>query len=177
MMSLLLFALAALLLLWGLGAYNRLMRLRAAVASSWQAHLEPPLLQLAGDGLQLAESGPDWLPAEGPAFEALRQCSVDLQQALKAVQPAPYAADPVAQLAVAQALQASALQRVLALLEHHEPDAERRALIQHLRQAKQQREFGRQLFNQRVQAYNAALAEVPTRVLAGLYGFHDAKSF
>jgi LemA protein len=178
-MSLVLLVIAALLLFWGLGAYNRIMRLRSAVASSWQAHLEPPLLQLANDGLRLAEAGPGWLPAEGPAFEALRQQSLDLQQALRAVQPGPWVADPVAQLAVAQALQASALQRVLALIEHHvqDHDAERSELTQLLRKAQQQREFGRQLFNQRVQAYNQAIGELPTRVLAGLYGFHDAKTF
>lgn len=172
------FVLAALLLFWGLGAYNRLMRLRTAISSSWQ-QLEAPLTQLANDGLQLAEAGPRWLPAEGPAFEALRQQSLELQQALRAVQPAPFAADPVAALAVAQALQASALQRVLALLEHHahDEDGERTALVAKLRAAQKQREFGKQLFNQRVQLYNAAVAEVPTRALAGLYGFHDAKTF
>lgn len=178
-MSLALLVLAALLLFWGLGAYNRLMRLRSAVASSWQAHLEPPLLQLAGESLQLATLGADWLPVEAPAFEALRQQSLELQQALRAVQPAPWSAEPVAQLAIAQALQAAALQRVLALLEHlaHDHEAPRSELSQRLRQAQQQREFGRQLFNQRVQAHNLAIGELPTRVLAGLYGFHDAKTF
>lgn len=176
-MIIVLFVIAALLLFWGLGAYNRLMRLRAAIASSWQ-QLEAPLAQLASDGLQLAEDGPRWLPAEGPAFEALRSCSLELQQALQAVSANPAAADPVAQLAVAHALQASALQRVLALLEHpvHD-DAERSQRLARLRTAQQQRDFGKQLFNQRVQLYNAAVAEVPTRALAGLYGFHDAKTF
>lgn len=176
-MTLALIVFLALLLFWGLGAYNRLMRLRAAIASSWSTHLEPPLRSLADDGLRLAEAGPAWLPAEAPAFETLRQHSAELQQALKAVQPAPWLADPVAQLAVAQALQAAALQRVLALLEHQEAEPERDTLVQGLRGARQQRDFGRQLFNQRVQAYNQAVGEVPTRALAGLYGFHDAKTF
>lgn len=180
-MSLVLLVMGALLLFWGLGAYNRLMRLRSAVASSWQVHLEPPLQGLAGNGQRLAEVGPRWLPAEGPAFDALRQQSLELQQAVRAVQAAPWSADPIAQLAVAQALQASALQRVLALIEHQaqdqDHDPERSELTQRLRDAQQQREFGRQLFNQRVQAYNQAIGELPTRVLAGLYGFHDAKTF
>lgn len=178
-MTLTLLVIGALLLFWGLGAYNRIMRLRAAVASSWQAHLEPPLLALANDGSRLADVAVACLPAEGPAFETLRLQCQELQQAVRAVQAAPWVADPVAQLAVAQALHASALQRALALLEHHahEADAQRDALVQALRQAKQQREFGRQLFNQRVQAYNQAIGELPTRVLAGLYGFHDAKTF
>lgn len=177
-MTLALFGLLALLLFWGLGAYNRLMRLRNAISSSWQ-QLEAPLQELAGCGQLLAEAGPRWLPQEGPAFEALRQQSQELQGALKAAGATPYAADPVAQLAVAHALQASALQRVLALLEHHarDEDSERPALIARVKAAQQQRDFGRQLFNGRVAAYNVAVAEVPTRALAGLYGFHDAKSF
>ncbi len=169
---------AALLLFWGLGAYNRLMRLRNAVSGAWQ-QLEAPLTALASEGLALANAGPSWLPQEGSAFDALRQQSLELQMALKAVQPAPYAADPIAQLAVAQALQASALERVLALLEHHarDEDSERPKRIASLRAAQQQRGFGKQLFNQRVAAYNGAISEVPTRALAGLYGFHDAKTF
>lgn len=177
-MTLALLIVAALLVFWGLGAYNRLMRLRNAVSSSWQ-QLDAPLTRLAGEGLRLAEAAPRWLPQEGPACESLRVASLELQLALKAVQPAPHAAEPVARLAVAHALQAAALQRVLALLEHAtaDGDADRNAFVTALREAQQQREFGKQLFNQRVQVFNEALAEVPTRVLTGLYGFHDAQRF
>lgn len=177
-MTLVALFIAALLLFWGLGAYNRLMRLRNAIGGAWQ-QLEAPLLELVEAGALLAEAGPRWLPQEGGAFEALRQQGAELATALKAVSAAPFQADPVAQLAVAHALHASALQRVLALLELKgaDEDPDRPALIARLRAAQQQRDFGRQLFNQRVAAFNEALAEVPTRALAGLYGFHDAKSF
>lgn len=175
-MTLVLILFAALVLFWGLGAYNRLMRLRAAINSSWQ-QLEAPLRELAAESLALAAEG--GLPSEGPAFEQLRETSEALQTALRAVSPAPYQAEPVAQLAIAHALQAAALQRVLALLEHHaaEESTERVQRVARLRTAQQQRQFGQQLFNGRVLAYNNAVAEVPTRVLAGLYGFHDAKTF
>jgi LemA protein len=177
-MILLALAFAALMFFWGLGAYNRIMRLRNGVALAWQ-QLELPLSALAADGAALAEAGPRWLPQEGPAFDALMGHSQALAQAVAAVRQAPYATDPVAELAVAHALQASALQRVIALLEHHvqDEDSERAALVAKVLTAQQQREFGRQLFNQRVLAYNEAVGEVPTRALAGLYGFHDAKSF
>jgi LemA protein len=175
-MSLVLLILSALLLFWGLGAYNRLMRLRAAINSSWQ-QLEAPLQQLVGESLALAAEG--GLPSEGPALEQLRETSEALQQQIRAVSPAPYQAEPVAQLAIAHALHAAALQRVLALLEHHaaEDPTERVQQVARLRTAQQQRLFGQQLFNGRVLAYNNAVAEVPTRALAGLYGFHDAKTF
>lgn len=178
-MTLSLLVIAALLLFWGLGAYNRLMRLRNAISGAWQ-QLEAPLTELVDAGGQLAEAGPRWLPQESGAFDALRVQGAELQTALKATSATPFAADPVAQLAVAHALHASALQRVLALLDpvvSEDGEAERRALIARLRAAQQQRDFGKKLFNGRVAIYNEALAEVPTRALAGLYGFHDAKSF
>ena len=166
---------AAVLFFWGLGAYNRLMRLRNGITAAW-LQLEGPLRGMAETGQQLAESGPAWLPAEGSAFEALRAASAELQTAAHAVGSKPFVADPVGQLAVASALQGSALQRVKALLELHarDDDTQRRTLLTALKAAEQQRDFGRQLFNQRVLAFNAALSEWPTRVLAGLYGFHDA---
>lgn len=178
-MTLALVITTALLVFWGLGAYNRLMRLRNAISSAWQ-QLEGGLAELAAAGLQLAEAGAHWLPQEGPALESLRLHSADLQAALKPAQTTPFAADPIAQAAVAHALHASALQRVLALLEHAPAatgDPDYSSLVQRVRTAQQQREFGKQLFNGRVAFYNAAVAEVPTRALAGLYGFHDAKSF
>ena len=171
--------LGAVLLFWGLGAYNRLMRLRNGIALAWQ-QLEPPLRELNGAGLQLAERGHAWLPSESSAFDTLSQTSQELQAAAQAVGSRPHAAEPVARLAVAHALQAAALQRVrslLALSSHDDHDAERHGLLDRLKHAEQQRDFGRQLFNQRVQAYNDALAELPTRALAGLYGLHDAGSF
>ena len=177
-MTLALIILAALVGFWGLGAYNRVMRLRNSIGVAWQ-QLEAALTRLALEGQQLADAAPQWLPQEGSAFEALRATSQELQAAIKAVQPAPYAAEPVSKLAVAHALQAAALQRVLALVEHAplDDDSTRAPLISGLREAAQQRNFGKQLFNQRVETFNTALAEVPTRVLAGLYGFHDAGCF
>lgn len=168
----------AVLLLWGLGAYNRLMRLRNAISSAW-GQLEAPLLELSSVGTRLADAGPRWLPQEASAFEALRTQSADLQAAVQAVKGRPYSADPVGQLAVTNALHAAALQRVQALLEHqvHDEDSERPQLLAALKQARQQRDFGKQLFNQRVDLFNEAIDRLPTRVLAGLYGFHDARKF
>ena len=177
-MTLALVVIAALLLFWGLGAYNRLMRLRNAVSSAWQ-QLDAPLSRLAAEGQKLADAASHGLPQEGSAVDALRATSLELLAAIKTVQPAPYAAESVSKLAVAHALQAAALQRVLALAEHapDEAGSPLAPLVASLREAQQQREFGKQLFNQRVLVFNEALAEVPTRALAGLYGFHDAQRF
>ncbi len=171
--------LAAILVFWGLGAYNRLMRLRNGIALAWQ-QLEPALRELNEVGAALADRGLAWLPSEGPAFDNLRQAGEELQTAMQAVASRPHSAEPVARLAVAHALHAAALQRVrslLALAAQDDHDAERRDLLERQKRAEAPRDFARQLFNQRVQAFNDALAELPTRLLAGLFGFHDAGSF
>lgn len=187
-MTLLLVAVLAVLLFWVLGAYNRLMRLRHAIGTAWQ-QLEPALLSLSQDGERLASLCPPELPAERAAFEALLQHSQDLGAAVRSVASAPYVADAVAQLAVAHALHGSALQRVQALLEAlgrgGEPEDDgvssaretRVQCLAQLRAALPLRDFGRQLFNHRVQIYNHALVEMPTRLLTGLFGIHDAKTF
>ena len=64
--------LLASLFVWGVGAYNRLMRLRNAISSSWE-QFEAPLNELAQLGVRLADAGPRWLPQEASAFEALRR--------------------------------------------------------------------------------------------------------
>lgn len=171
--------LAAVLVFWGLGAYNRLMRLRNGIALAWQ-QLEPALRELCEVGAALAEQGLAWLPSEASAFDNLRLAGDELQAAMQAVGARPHSAEPVARLAVAHALHAAALQRVrslLALAAPDDQDAERRSLLERQKRAEPPRDFARQLFNQRVQAFNQALAELPTRLLAGLYGFHDAGSF
>jgi LemA protein len=85
----------------------------------------------------------------------------------------------VGTLAVASALHAAAVTRLLSLLDHQaelrsEPEVD--ALVSELKLIERQRAFTRQVFNQAVGQYNEALQQFPTRVLANLYGFIAARS-
>jgi LemA protein len=95
------------------------------------------------------------------------------------VRARPAAADPAAQLAVSAAVLAAALTRLLALLEQHaelRSRADIHPLLDELKLVERQRSFARQVFNEAVRVYNEAAHQFPTRVLASIYGFKEARS-
>ncbi|MBV8037454.1 LemA family protein [Roseateles sp.] len=169
---------AALLFFWGVGAYNRLMALRNAIGDAFTqlgGHLKER--SEACDKL-LAAVAPR-LPSEQATFDALASAQAESQAAMQASRGKPWAPDPVGSLAVASALHAAALTRLLSLLDHQ---AELRSesgidgLVSELKLIERQRAFARQVFNQAVAQYNEALHQFPTRLLANLYGFSEARS-
>jgi len=170
--------LAAILLFWGIGAYNRLMRLRNAIGEAF-TQLDQHLAARAEVCRQLLERLRPLLPSEQAAFDALDSAQTEAQAAAQAARARPHAGDPVAALAVAGAVHAAALARLMSLLEHQ---VELRAghsldeLVDELKLIERQRAFARQLFNQAVAQYNEAAQAFPTRVLASLYGFAEARS-
>jgi LemA protein len=67
----------------------------------------------------------------------------------------------------------------MSLLDHQaelRSETEVDALVSELKLIERQRAFARQVFNQAVSQYNEALQQFPTRVLANLYGFGEARS-
>lgn len=169
---------AGLLFFWGVGAYNRLMSLRNVIGEAFvqlDAHLKDR--SEACDKL-LAAVAPR-LPSEQATFDALSSAHSESQAAIQAVRAKPWAPDPVGTLAVASALHAAALTRLLSLLDHQaelRSETEIDGLVSELKLIERQRAFARQVFNQAVAQYNEALRQFPTRVLANLYGFGEARS-
>jgi LemA protein len=169
---------AALLFFWGVGAYNRLMSLRNAVGDAFKemdAHLKDR--SEVCDKLLAAVS--PRLPSEQATFDALASAQTEAQNAAQASRAKPWAPDPVGGLAVASALHAAALTRLLSLLDHQaelRSETEIDGLVSELKLIERQRAFTRQVFNQAVGQYNEALHQFPTRVLANLYGFSEARS-
>ena len=176
--SLLGWGLAALLVFWGIGAYNRVMSLRNAIATAFAQLDEHMTARALMCGRLLARLRP-LLPSEQATFDTLEAAQVETQAAVQAVRARPHATEPVASLAVASALHAAALTRLMSMLEHHadlREDEALYALVDELKLIERQRSFARQVFNQAVTVYNAAVAQFPTRILATLYGFRDARS-
>jgi len=65
------------------------------------------------------------------------------------------------------------------MLEHHaelREHADLYALVDELKMVERRRTFSRQLFNQAVWQFNEAITQFPTRILASLYGFREARS-
>ncbi|MBV8603916.1 MAG: LemA family protein [Pelomonas sp.] len=169
---------AAMLVFWGIGAYHRLMRLRAAIVKAF-AQIEHHHQQRAELCDRLVAAVRPALPDEPATFDALATARDDVQDAMQAARAKPHAGGPVAQLAVVSAVHVSALTRLLSLIDHHAElrhDAAVYGLLEELKLVERQRSFARQVFNQAVAQYNEAQAQFPTRILAGLYGISEARS-
>jgi LemA protein len=90
---------------------------------------------------------------------------------------APVRADAAAGLAGAAAQLDSTLTRLLALLDQQPELRAEPAVAAGLRELHDvdlRLAFARQLFNEAVQAYNAAARQFPTRLLTRMYGFGTA---
>jgi len=171
-------AAAALLFFWGIGAYNRLMSLRNAIGEAF-TQLDAHLKERGEVCDKLLAAVTPRLPSEQATFDALAGAQTESQAATQALRAKPWAPDPAGSLAVAGALHAAALTRLMSLLDHQaelRSETEIDALISELKLIERQRAFTRQVFNQAVGQYNEALHQFPTRVLANLYGFSEARS-
>lgn len=169
---------AALLLFWGIGAYNRLMRLRNAIGEAF-AQLDQHLAARAETCNQLLTRMRPLLPNEQATFDALDSAQTEAQAAAQSARARPHAGDPVGNLAVTSAVHAAALTRLMSLLDHQaelREQADIDTLVDELKLIERQRAFARQVFNQAVAQYNEAAQQFPTRVLASLYGFAEARS-
>jgi hypothetical protein len=96
-------ALAALLLFWGIGAYNRIMRLRNKIGEAY-AQLDQHLSLRSRLISQLMDLLRPELVMEQATFDALQSAQADCDGAASAVRARPAAADPAAQLAVSAAV-------------------------------------------------------------------------
>ena len=97
-----LWGLAAVLAFWGIGAYNRVMLLRNEIGKAY-AQLDDALMRRFAHGDLLLERLRERLPSEQASLDALAAAQVEAKAAAQAVRARPYAADPVAHLAVAAA--------------------------------------------------------------------------
>lgn len=173
-----LWGLAAVLAFWGIGAYNRVMLLRNEIGKAY-AQLDDALTRRFAHGDLLLERLRERLPSEQASLDALAAAQVEAKAAAQAVRTRPYAADPVAHLAVAAAVHGAAMTRMVSLVEHHaelSADPDLGGAVDELKMIDRQRAFSRQVFNQAVDAYNASIRQFPTRVLVSFVGFSEARS-
>jgi LemA protein len=169
-------ALVAVLALWMLGAYNRVVALRTPIIAAW-GHIDG-LLQAREQTLAalLVVVAPA-LDAERAALEALQQARSSVGRAADAVRPRPAAAEPVQALAQAEAALAPALARLIALAEQQSELRESTVVAQALAALQElgmRWQFARQVFNDAGGDYNAAVSQFPTHLLSGLFHFGRA---
>ena len=169
--------LAAVLAFWMVGAYNRLVGLRSAILAA-RLRMDEALLLRGATLAPLVSALREPLAAEQGALDALLVAHGQADGASASLRATAVAAPAAAADWVkSEAALASAASRVLALLEQNlelRMDEAVAALVSTWIESQAQLGFARQLFDAAALAYNEALAQFPTRLLARLFGFGAA---
>jgi LemA protein len=168
-------AAAAVIVFWMVGAYNRLVAMRSAIGDAYRQFDE--LLQRRADAAATLESqARAVLVGEEGAIDAWQALRAASHKAADTLRARPVNAELAQALAGAEAALAASTARVLALLEQQQARLAPAAAAQlaALLELDARIGFARQVFNEAAKAYDEALAEVPTRVLARLYRFTPA---
>jgi LemA protein len=171
--------LLALLFFWMLGAHNRVVALRTAIVQAW-AQVDTALqarLQALAD---LRTEVEPRLQAERAALDAVAAAQAQLQQAADALRARPTDPAGADTLARAEAALAPALVRLTSLIEQHAQWRDESAVagpLATLRDLVPRWQFARQMYNDAVSAYNAAIRQFPTRLLTRLFRFTPAGPF
>lgn len=169
-------ALLAVLCLWMLGAYNRLVALRAAILAAWnQADtVFKTRSQVVTSLLTTAQSQ---LEGEDASLAAANAAQSAHRTAWEAARPRPANAEAIAALVAAEAALGARMARLVALVEQRAAlvaDATVAAQLQTLRELEPQLAFARQAFNDAAARYDAALQQFPTRLLQPVFRFEPA---
>ena len=169
-------AAGAVLVFWLLGAYNRVMALRGRIVQAWPPIHEPLQRRRESLGALITSLRPDW-PDDAGAFDGVLAALGETSGAADAVARRPAAAAACASLAEAeQRLQAPWQQlrgqsEALPALVQREEVA---VTLLELRGLEDRRAFARLTFNEAAAAYDAAINQWPTRIVARIFGFEPA---
>ena len=166
----------AVIAFWMLGAYNRLVRLRQAVAVAF-AQLDAQLQQRHELLAELVEAA---APHMGDAPEAVAAVEAARRQTRVAADHAAQRsahAGRLASLALAEQVLRTALTRLVTLVKARPAlhgDLRVRATVNSLATAGHRISAARLGFNRAVLDYNGSVQQFPTRLIAGLLGFQVA---
>ena len=160
-------ALCALLLFWMVGAYNRMVNLRNALVARF-ASVDELCRQrhaLLDKQVELLAAA---LASAGPRLDALRAACRQADAAREHARARPGAAGAVTSLRVAEEILADARARlpVQTVAGAELPDINAK-----LTDGDTTLAFARREFNAAVAAYNAAVRQFPTALIAWLFGF------
>jgi LemA protein len=180
---LVLWGIAAVLLFWSVGAYNRLVRLRSDANLAFAA--------MAGEMTRQAELVHESLPASmihtgltqpgelldevTQLWSGLRAAATQLTASLAAMRPRPLEPAAAAALSEARDVLSSAWVRVAQEANDLAGSSIPEALTQEWQQRSGQSRAACEQFNQAVARYNDAIGQFPAAVLASLFGFKPAR--
>lgn len=159
---------AAVLLFWAVGAYNRLVSLRAELLRCFvpvdeQFRARHALLLRWADAPDQAAAGGD---ADAAALGALRAACKQAEAACGHARSRPADADALTSLRLAEEILAQSRARL--------PTSGDDPLAAALNDGDTTLAFARRQFNDAADNYNRAVSQFPTWLIAGLFGFRKA---
>lgn len=164
---------AAVLVFWTLGAYNRLQRLRNQIGQAAQ-QIEVAVQrrdELIAGLLTLLR--PVAHPSiEAQALQAVDEASTAILAAAEALKAKPADVGMPSRVAVAEVGLQAALTNLIAQVEQDPALRLSPGMLERLAgisEAERRMRFGRQLYNDAVKVYNAALLQWPTRLLRRVF--------
>ena len=161
---------AAALVFWLVGAYNRLVRLRAKIVRTF-APVHTQLLQRQTLLQEQLDALTPSLTQATPRLDAVRAASQQCDAACDHARVRPGAAGAIASLRLAEEILRDARARLPGEAATH---ADQAVLNTRLAAADTTLAFARTLFNDAVVEYNTAVAQFPTVLIVGLFGFRAA---
>ena len=173
MASLVLIALAALLVFWAVGAYNRLVRLKNTIANAF-GQIDVQLKRRYDLIPNLVEAARKYLQHESSTLEAVTLARNQAKSASDAVRSRPTHAGAVVALAAAEQALDSSLGQLFALAEAYpdlKADQTIRDLSEELTSTENKVAFSRQAYNDAVLDYNNAQGQFPALLIASLFSF------
>ena len=165
--------LAALLVFWTVGAYNRLVRFKNIIANAF-GQIDVQLKRRYDLISNLVEAAKKYLQHEHETLLAVTAARNQARSANDAVRSKPGKADAIIALAAAEQTLDSSLGRLFALAEAYpdlKADQTIRELSEELTSTENKVGFARQAYNDAVLDYNNAQGQFPTLLIARVFGF------
>ncbi len=167
---------AAVLLFWAVGAYNRLIRLRNEITNAF-AQIDVQLKRRHDLIPNLVEVARKYLEHERETLERVTAARAQVMAATDLVKSNPNQSGPIKSLGMAEGVLANAMGRFQAVIESYpelKADQNLRELSEELTHTENKVAFSRQLFNDATLDYNNAAHQFPTNVVAGVFSFRTA---
>ena len=169
-------ALAAIGLFWGVGIYNGLITARNAFKNAF-AQIDVQLTRRYDLIPNLVEVAKGYLKHERETLEAVIQARAAAVSGLAAAKAQPGDAAAMAQLGNAESGLAGALSRLMMVAEAY-PDLKANQnmmqLTEELTSTENRIAFARQAYNDSVMAYNNKREVFPSNIIAGMFNFAAA---
>lgn len=175
----LLVAIPLLLVFWGSGQYNALVRLRNRFENAF-AQIDVQLKRRYDLIPNLIETAKGYMAHERETLEAVISARNQAMSVEKAAAAAPGDASKMRALMGAEGALTGALGRLMVVAEAY-PDLKANQNMLHIQEELTSTEnkvaFSRQAYNDSVTTYNTKRESFPTNVVAGMFNFNEAELF